>query len=99
MAVRRCAIWARCATRSRCFGAVASNATAYRLIERIAAEAGALERIRGARAEARTRAWRRGARPRQVVIDLDATLLIAHSDKQGAAVNYKGRYGFHPMLA
>jgi hypothetical protein len=34
---------------------VASDATAYRLIERIAADAGALERIRAARAEARTR--------------------------------------------
>jgi hypothetical protein len=81
------------------FGPVASDATAYRLIERIAAEAGALERIRAARAEARARAWRRGARPRQVVIDLDATLVAAHSDKQGAAGDYKGGFGFHPMLA
>jgi hypothetical protein len=81
------------------FGPVASDATAYRLIERIAADPGALERIRAARAEARARAWRRGARPRLIEIDLDATLLIAHSDKQGAAGNYKGGFGFHPMLA
>ena len=81
------------------FGPVASDATAYRLIERIAADAGALERIRAARAEARARAWRRGARARLIEIDLDATLLIAHSDKQGAAGNYKGGFGFHPMLA
>jgi Transposase DDE domain group 1 len=81
------------------FGPVASDATAYRLIERIAADPGALERIRAARAEARTRAWRRGARPRLIEIDLDATLLIAHSDKEGAAGNYKGGFGFHPMLA
>jgi hypothetical protein len=81
------------------FGVVASDSTAYRLIERIAADPGALARVRFARAEARARAWRRGARPRQVVIDLDATLLIAHSDKQGAAGNFKGGYGFHPMLA
>jgi hypothetical protein len=81
------------------FGAVASNATAYRLIERIAADPGALERIAAARAEARARAWRRGARPRLIEIDLDATLVIAHSDKQGAAGNYKGGFGFHPMLA
>ncbi len=81
------------------FGPVASDATAYRLIERIAADAGALTRIRAARAEARARAWRRGTRPRLVVIDLDATLLTAHSDKEGAAGNYKGGYGFHPMLA
>jgi DDE family transposase len=81
------------------FGPVASDATAYRLIERIAADPGALERVRAARAEARARAWRRGARPRLVVIDLDATLLIAQSLKQGAAPNRKGGFGFHPMLA
>jgi Transposase DDE domain group 1 len=81
------------------FGPVASDATAYRLIERIAADPGALERIRAARAEARARAWRRGARPRQVVIDIDATLLTAHSEKEGAAGTFKGGFGFHPMLA
>jgi hypothetical protein len=81
------------------FGEVASDATAYRLIERIAADPDALERIGAARAEARSRAWRRGARPRLTVIDLDATLLIAHSDKDGAAGNFKGGFGFHPMLA
>jgi len=32
-------------------------------------------------------------------IDLDATLLGAHSEKQGAAGNFKGGFGFHPMLA
>jgi len=81
------------------FGPVASDATAYRLIERIAADPDALEALRGARAEARSRAWRRGARPRLIEIDLDATLLVAHSDKDGAAGNYKGGFGFHPMLA
>jgi hypothetical protein len=69
------------------------------LIERIAADSDALEGIRAARAEARARAWRRGARPRLVEIDLDAALLIAHSDKEGAAGNFKGGFGFHPMLA
>jgi hypothetical protein len=81
------------------FGPVASDSTAYRLIERIADDPDALERIRAARAEARARAWRRGARPRLIEIDLDATLLVAHSDKQGAAGNRKGGFGFHPMLA
>jgi DDE family transposase len=81
------------------FGAVASDSTAYRLIERIAGDPDALAGIRAARAEARARAWRRGTRPRLVEIDLDATLLTAHSDKQGAAGNHKGGYGFHPMLA
>jgi len=81
------------------FGPVASDSTAYRLTERIAADPDALEAIRGARAEARSRAWRRGARPRLLEIDLDATLLVAHSDKEGAAGNFKGGFGFHPMLA
>jgi Transposase DDE domain group 1 len=81
------------------FGPVASDSTAYRLIERIAREPDGLERLAAARAEARARAWRRGARPRQVEIDLDATLLVAHSDKEGAAGNFKGGFGFHPLLA
>jgi hypothetical protein len=81
------------------FGPVASDSTAFRLIERIAAEPGALDAIRGARAEARARAWRRGARPRLVEIDIDATLLVAHSEKECAAGNFKGGFGFHPMLA
>jgi hypothetical protein len=81
------------------FGAVASDSTAYRFIERVARDPNALDGIRAARAEARVRAWRRGARPRRAVIDLDATLLTAHSDKEGAAGNHKGGYGFHPMLA
>jgi len=81
------------------FGPVASDSTAYRLIERIAADPDGLERMRAARAEARARAWRRGARPRRLVIDLDATLLVAHSEKEGAAGNFKGGFGFHPMLA
>jgi Transposase DDE domain group 1 len=81
------------------FGPVASDATAYRLIERIAADPGALERIGDARAEARSRVWRRGTRPRLIEIDLDATLLVAHSEKDGAAGNWKGGFGFHPMLA
>jgi hypothetical protein len=81
------------------FGPVASDSTAYRLIERVAQDPDALEAIGTARAEARARAWRRGARPRLIEIDLDATLLTAHSEKEGAAGNHKGGFGFHPMLA
>jgi hypothetical protein len=33
------------------------------------------------------------------VIDLDATLLIARSAKQGAAATFRGGFEFHPMLA
>lgn len=36
---------------------------------------------------------------REVVVDVDATLIAAHSDKQGAAPTNKRRFGFHPLLA
>jgi hypothetical protein len=32
------------------------------------------------------------------VLDLDATLICAHSDKQEARGNFKGGFGFHPLL-
>ncbi len=34
-----------------------------------------------------------------LVIDMDATLITAHSDKQGAAPTFKKGYGFHPLGA
>ncbi|MGP3937919.1 transposase [Nonomuraea sp. KM88] len=34
-----------------------------------------------------------------IVIDLDATLITAHSDKQGASATFKKGYGFHPLAA
>ena len=33
------------------------------------------------------------------MIDLDATLITAHSDKQGAAGTDKGGFGLHPLAA
>jgi hypothetical protein len=38
-------------------------------------------------------------KPDRVTIDIDATLLTAYSEKHGADGNYKGGYGFHPLLA
>jgi hypothetical protein len=78
------------------FGAVASDSTAYRVIDSID-EAG-LERLRGAVAIARERAWELGAAPKQVVMDFDATLLEAFSRKQGAAGTFKKGFGHHPLL-
>ena len=78
------------------FGPVASEATAYRCVERLGAEQ--LAGIRAARAAARARAWELGGDPRRLVLDIDATLITAHSEKQGAAGTYKGGYGFHPLL-
>jgi hypothetical protein len=81
------------------FGEVASDSTAYRVIERIAREPELLEALRDARKKAREHAWGLGVAPERVTIDLDATLVGAHSEKQGAAGNFKGGYGFHPLLA
>lgn len=33
-----------------------------------------------------------------MVLDVDSTIVLAHSDKQGAAATYKHTYGFHPIL-
>jgi hypothetical protein len=84
------------------FGQVASTATAWRVLERVATDPDGLARLRAARAQARARAWTAGGDPavERLVIDADATLVLAHSDaKQGAAGTYKGSFGFHPLLA
>jgi Transposase DDE domain group 1 len=83
------------------FGPVASTPTAWRVIERLAGvgEQG-LAGLRLARARARRQAWQAGAwMDGQLVIDLDATLVTAHSDKQGATGTYKHTFGFHPLAA
>src|SRR5680860_748040 len=73
------------------FGAVASDSTAWRVIDAI--DEGCLEGIRAGRAAARQRAWAAGARPARIVLDIDSTLITAHSDKEGAAPTYKTGYG------
>lgn len=78
------------------FGVVASDSTAFRVIDSIDAEC--LERLRGAVTAARARAWKLGARPARIVLDVDATLTTAHSEKEHAKGNFKGGYGHHPLL-
>jgi hypothetical protein len=96
------------------FGTVASVPTATRTIAALAdtdveATVAGLDR---ARAAIRARAWQLGAAPAVVTaagagrpagplpVDIDATLVIAHSDdKDGAAKTYKRTFGFHPMTA
>ncbi len=83
------------------FGQVASTPTAWRVLERLA-QAGerGLAGVRLARARARARAWRSGAWvDGPLLVDLDATLITAHSDKQGAEGTYKHGFGFHPLGA
>ena len=79
------------------FGEVASVPTAWRTLD--AVDDATLERIKTARAAARAAAWAAGADPGFYVIDFDATLVGAHSDKQGAAPTYKRTFGFHPLMA
>jgi hypothetical protein len=81
------------------FGPVASDSTAFRLIDQIAERPDLLEAVRVGRARARERAWELGVRPERIVIDIDATLITAHTEKEGAAVNFKSGFGFHPLLA
>ncbi len=91
------------------FGAVASDPTVSRLFATLAADApAALRAIDTARAAARQAAWAgagahapdhgiSAANP--LIIDLDATLVTAHSDKEKAAPTYKKGFGHHPFCA
>ena len=95
----------------RLFGRVASTATAWRVLERV--DAAGLAAMRAARASARERAWAQreeGGRPLPaavaggrvlpgLVVDVDATLVTAHSEKEQARSTFKGGFGFHPILA
>lgn len=75
------------------FGAVASDPTISRLIDALGDDPGsAVAAIRRARAAARATVWRHRCPVRadgEVVIDLDATLIGAHSEKEGATPNFK----------
>jgi len=91
------------------FGAVASDPTVSRLIATLAEDAPkALAAINTARAACRATAWSQAgahapdhrmdaAHP--LIIDLDASLVGAHSEKEHAAPTYKRGFGFHPLLA
>ena len=89
------------------FGPVASDPTISRLISLLAGDAPAvLKAIDDARAQARAQAWRLAGEhapdhavsvQRPLIIDVDATLVTAHSDKQNAKPTFKKGYGFHPL--
>jgi Transposase DDE domain group 1 len=81
------------------FGPVASDSTAFGVVDRVASTPGLLDALRAAHARARARFWKLHGAPAQLRIDVDATLVTAHSEKEKAAGNYKGGYGFHPMQA
>ena len=94
------------------FGAAPSDTTVRRTLE--LADPRTLDRIARVRAKARAHVWSLiAATPAGfpwleiagkllagwLVIDMDATLITAHSDKEGAAPTFKKGYGFHPLAA
>ena len=85
------------------FGTVASDPTISRLIDALGDDSAAvIAAIRGARAAARSTVWDHRSpvlTTGPVVVDLDATLVGAHSEKEGATPNFKRGFGFHPMFA
>ena len=87
------------ADRQDLFGPVASMPTTWRVLDRI--DAAHLERVRAARGDARAAAWAAGAGPDlsgELRLDFDATISIAHSEKENAAATWKHTFGFHPLL-
>jgi hypothetical protein len=87
-------------------GPVASDPVVSRLVKTLAEdEVRALAAIRAARAAARERAWALagnaapGGDGSPVIIDLDATIVIAHSEKDQACPTWKKTFGHHPMTA
>jgi hypothetical protein len=85
------------------FGPVASDPTISRLIDTFGDDPSTvIAAIREARATARAVVWGHQLPTPitgQLVVDLDATLIGAHSEKEGATPNFKRGFGFHPMLA
>ena len=91
------------------FGPVASDPTVSRLIETLARDCDkALAAVDSARAHVRATAWKLAGEhapdhgidaDHPVTVDLDATLLDAHSEKQNAAPTFKRGFGFHPLCS
>jgi hypothetical protein len=87
--------------REELFGPVASMPTTWRVLDRVGPEQ--LPTVRAARAKARAAAWAAGAGPdlgEELRLDFDATITIAHSEKQNAAATWKKKTVglFHPLL-
>ncbi|MGH3225663.1 MAG: transposase, partial [Streptosporangiaceae bacterium] len=92
-------------------GAAPSDSTVRRVLDMATGQV--LARIAQARARIRKHAWKlieeAGGFPwiavagktldKWLVIDMDATLITAHSDKENAKPTWKMGYGFHPLAA
>ena len=91
------------------YGPVASNPTITRIIQTLASDVDrSLAAINQARAQTRTRVWELAGKhaPNHdadaqdpLIIDIDASLITAHSEKENAKPTYKKGFGFHPLLA
>jgi hypothetical protein len=88
---------------SELFGQVASDPTVSRLIDKLATDVdSALAALRSARADARAVAWQHRCpvpTDELVPVDIDGTIVVAHSEKESAAATFKRTFGFHPLLA
>jgi hypothetical protein len=92
------------------FGPVASDPTAWRLLSQL--DETMLAELRAARADARQVAWAQHAETRGplqqpavagqpvdgLVLDIDATIVICHSEKEAATSTWKKTFGYHPLL-
>ncbi len=92
------------------FGAVASDPTAWRVLAEM--DQAVLARLREARAQARELAWAQRIETRSTLpastaagrpipgltLDLDASIVICHSEKQAATPTYKKTFGYHPLF-
>jgi hypothetical protein len=94
------------------YGPVASDPTLWRTLDGIGESQ--RRKIARVRAKTRLHMWsliekRHGAIPpsrvadrdlgKTIVIRMDASIVIAHSDKELAAGTYKGTWGHHPLMA
>lgn len=78
------------------FGEVASQPTAWRLLD--AVDETLLADLQAARRASRARAWAAGLAPEKLALDFDATLVNLHSEKERAEPTYKRGFGYHPLL-
>ena len=91
------------------YGPVAWNPTITRIIQTLANDVNqGLAAINAARAAARNQVWELAGKHAAnhdadaqdpLIIDIDASLVTSHSEKENAKPAYKKGFGFHPLLA
>jgi len=78
------------------FGPVASDSTAFRVVDRVASTPGLLDAVRAAHARARARFWELHGAPERLTIDVDATLITAHFREGARCRELQGRLWVSP---